>query len=80
MQVAPTVIVPGAAPVVSRVAVLPLPETLPLLAVQLATEVETPSGLVQVQVTVALAPACTIDGLAEQLMLGGFFGGNGLIV
>jgi hypothetical protein len=62
------------------VAVPPLPETLPLLAVQLATEVETPSGLVQVQVMVALAPACTIDGLAEQLMLGGFFGGNGLIV
>jgi len=74
------VIVPGATPVVFSVAVLPLPETLPLLAVQLATEVETLSGLVQVQVTVTLAPACTVEGLAEQLMVGGFFGGKGLMV
>jgi hypothetical protein len=35
---------------------------------------------VQLQLTVTLAPACTVEGLAEQLMVGGFFGGNGLIV
>jgi hypothetical protein len=65
---------------VERVAVLPLPETVPLLAVQLETVTGTPSGLVQLQVTVTLAPACTLDGLAEQLMVGGFFGGSGLMV
>ena len=40
----------------------------------------TPSGLVQLQLTVTLAPACTLEGLAVQLMVGGFFGGNGLMV
>jgi hypothetical protein len=71
---------PGEAPEVFKVAVLPLPETLPLLAVQLATETGTPSGLVQLQVTVTLPPACTLEGLAEQVMVGGFFGGKGLMV
>jgi hypothetical protein len=80
VHVALTVMVPGAAPPVERVAVLPLPETVPLLAVQPDTVTGTPSGLVQLQVTVTLAPACTLDGLAEQLMVGGFFGGNGLMV
>lgn len=72
--------VPGAAPLVERVAELPLPDMVPLLAVQLETETGTPSGLVQLHVTVIVAPACTLEGLVEQLMVGGFFGGNGLIV
>jgi hypothetical protein len=80
VQVAPTLIVPGDAPVVFSVAELPLPEMVPLVAVQLETETGTPSGLVQLQVTVALAPACTLAGLAEQLMVGGFFGGSGFTV
>ena len=45
-----------------------------------ATETGTPSGLVQLHVTVTLAPASTLDGLAEQLMVGGFFGGKGFTV
>jgi hypothetical protein len=60
--------------------VLPLPETVPPVAVQFETDTGTPSGLVQLQLTVTLAPACTVEGLAEQLMVGGFFGGNGLMV
>jgi hypothetical protein len=80
VQVAPTVMLPGAAPVVSNVAVLPLPEIFPLVVFQLATETGTLSGLVQLQVTVTLPPACTLEGLAEQLMVGGFFGGSGLMV
>ena len=59
---------------------LPLPETVPPLAVQFETDTGTPSGLVQLQLTVTLAPACTLEGLAVQLMVGGFFGGNGLMV
>jgi hypothetical protein len=74
------VIEPGEAPVVFSVAELPPPETVPPLAVQLATETGTPSWLVQLHVTVMLAPACALDGLAEQLMVGGFFGGSGLTV
>jgi hypothetical protein len=73
-------IVPGDAPVVLTVAALPLPEMVPLLAVQPETETGTPSGLVQLQVTVTLAPACTLDGLAEQVMVGGFLGGRGFTV
>jgi hypothetical protein len=80
VQVAPTLIVPGDAPVVFSVAELPLPETFPALAVQFETETGTPSGLVQLHVTVTVDPACTLDGLAEQLMLGGFFGGRGFTV
>ena len=76
VQMAVTVTDPGAAPVVSTVAVLPLPETLPSVDVQPATVTGTESGLVQVHETLMAPPACTLDGLAEQLMLGGFFGGS----
>jgi hypothetical protein len=62
------------------VAELPLPETFPVVAVQFEIETGTPSGLVQLQVMVTLAPACTVDGLAEQLIAGGFFGGSGFTV
>jgi hypothetical protein len=59
---------------------VPLADTEPPVAVQLATETGTPSGLVQVQVMLAEPPITTEDGLAEQLMVGGFLGGSGLIV
>jgi hypothetical protein len=52
----------------------------PELAVQFATVTGTPSGLLQLQFTVTLAPDCTLVGLAEQLMVGGFFGGSGFTV
>jgi hypothetical protein len=68
--------VPGEAPVVSRVAELPLPEILPPLAVQPLTVTGTLSGLVQVQVTVAEVPGCKVVGLTEQENCGGFFGGS----
>jgi hypothetical protein len=74
VQVALTVMVPGDAPVVLRVAELPLPEMLPPLALHPATVTGTPSGLVQVQVTVTGVPASTDDGLAEQEISGGFIG------
>jgi hypothetical protein len=76
VQVALTVIGPGDAPLVFRFAVLPLPETLPLLAVQPAMVTGTLSGLLQVQVMVEFPPACKDAGLAEQVMVGGFFGGS----
>jgi len=56
VQVAFTVIGPGDAPEVFRVATLPLPETLPPLALQPETVTGTPSGLVQLQVIVAGVP------------------------
>jgi len=43
-------------PLVSRDAVLPEPETLPLPAVQLATVTGTPSGLVQEQLMLDAVP------------------------
>jgi hypothetical protein len=52
----------------------------PLEAFQFETETETPSGLVQLQVMVAEPGICTLDGLTEQLMVGGFFGGSGFTV
>jgi hypothetical protein len=55
--VALTVMGPADAPVVLRVAVLPSPETLPPLAVQVLTVTGTLSGLVQVQVKVEGVPA-----------------------
>jgi hypothetical protein len=70
------VIAPGEVPAVFSVAVLPLPEIVPLLAVQLLTLTGTPSGLVQVQVMVETPPACRDEGLAEHDMVGGFFGGS----
>jgi hypothetical protein len=76
LQVALTVMTPGDAPVVFSVPTLPLPETLPPLAVQLETLTGTPSGLVQSHVMVAVPPVCRLVGLAEQLIVGGFFGGS----
>jgi len=76
VQVAFTVIGPAGAPVVVKVATLPLPETCPPVADQPETETGTPSGLVQVQVTVTGVPACAELGFAEQLIVGGFFGGS----
>ena len=66
VQVALTVIEPAGAPVVFRVAVLPSPESVPAVAFQPATVTGTPSGLLQVQVTVAGLPVCTLAGFAEQ--------------
>jgi hypothetical protein len=70
------VIGPAGAPVVLSVAVLPLPEMLPLLAVQSPTVTGTLSGLVQVQLMVEDVPVCTVVGLAEHERAGGFFGGS----
>ena len=56
---------PAEAPVVSKVAVFPLPEILPPLEVHPPTVTGTLSGLVQVQVMVAEAPVWSVDGLAE---------------
>ena len=47
-----------------------------LLAVQPPTVTGTLSGLVQVQVIVAVPPVCKVVGLAEQDICGGFFGGS----
>ena len=63
-----------------KVAELPLPETFPPVAVQLATDTGTPSGLVQAAVRVTLPPGGTLVGLADNDMVGGFFGGNGFTV
>ena len=74
VQVALTVTGPADAPVVFKAAVLSFPEMVPPLAVHPPTVTGTLSGLVQVQLTVALVPACTDEGFAEQLNVGGFFG------
>jgi hypothetical protein len=76
VQVALTVTVPGTVPDVSKVAVVPLPATVPPVAVQPLTVTGTLSGLVQVQDRFTLPPTCTVVGLAEQDMVGGFFGGS----
>jgi hypothetical protein len=65
---------------VLNVAELPLPETAPPVAVQFATEIGTPSGLVQVAVRVTLPPGATLEGVADRDMVGGFFGGSGFTV
>lgn len=52
-QLALTVTLPGDAPAVLNVAVLPAPESEPLEAFQFETETATPSGLLQLQVIVA---------------------------
>src|ERR1700686_3001373 len=80
MQVALTVIEPGAAPVVLSVAELPVPVTVPPLDVQLETVTGTPSGLVQLADKLAVPPAAKLVGLAEREMVGGFFGGSGFTV
>jgi hypothetical protein len=66
--------------VVFKVAELPLPETVPALAVQPPTETGTLSGLVQLADRFEVPPACTVDGLAERDTVGGFFGGNAFTV
>jgi len=76
LQVALTVMGPAGAPEVFNDALLPLPETLPPVALQPATVTEALSGLLQVQLMVAEAPVCTVDGLAEHEMAGGFLGGS----
>ena len=76
VQVAVTVIGPLEAPEASRVALLPLGEMLPPLAVQPPTVTWALSGLVQVQLIVEGVPAWIVEGLAEQETAGGFFGGS----
>src|SRR5271165_5887117 len=80
VQVAFTVIGPGGSPAVLRVAELPLPETVPALEVQLATETGTLSGLLQMAERLTLPPATRLVGLADSDRVGGFLGGSGLIV
>src|SRR5580658_10860159 len=77
VQVAVTLTGPAGAPAVLRVAVLPLPETEPAVEVQLATETATPSGLVQEADRLTLPPATRSMGLADNDIVGGFFGGSG---
>src|SRR5579862_7588770 len=76
VHVAVTVTVPGDAPVVFSVAVSPVPEIVPPVAVQLLTVTGTLSGLVHVQWTLTVPPACRLVGVAEQLIVGGFFGSS----
>jgi len=76
VHVALTVTVPAGAPVVFRLAELPLPEMLPLVAVHPPTVTGTLSGLVQVQEMVTAPPVWTLVGLAEQEICGGFLGGS----
>src|SRR5579864_232470 len=80
VHVALTVTGPAGTPAVFSVAELPLPETVPDVAVQFATDTGTLSGLVQFAVRFTLPPVTTLLGLAESDMVGGFFGGSGLMV
>jgi hypothetical protein len=80
VQVAVRVTVPGASPDVFSVAELPLPETVPCVDVQFATETGTLSGLVQLADTLTAPPRVSSVGLAERLIVGGFFGGSGFTV
>src|SRR5271169_6033563 len=77
VQVAVTVTGPAGSPAVFRVAELPLPDTVPGVEVQLATDVDTPSGLVQEAVRFTLPPVTRSVGLADKVMVGGFLGGSG---
>jgi hypothetical protein len=74
VQVAVTVTGPAEAPVVVRVAELPLPEMLPPVEVHPPTVTVALSGLVQLQVMVEDPPTSTVVGLAEQEICGGFSG------
>jgi hypothetical protein len=65
---------------VLRVAEVPVPETVPPLAVQDATVTGTPSGLVQFADRFTVPPAGRLVGLAESETVGGFFGGKGFTV
>ena len=65
---------------VLRVAELPLPETEPPVEVQFATETGTLSGLVQFADRFTVPPVTRSVGFADNDIVGGFFGGSGLIV
>ena len=80
VHVAVTVTGPGGNPDVLRVAEFPLPEMVPGVEVQFATETGAPSGLVQLAVTFPAPPGVNSLGLAERLTVGGFFGGSGFTV
>ena len=77
VQVALTVIEPGAAPAVLSVAEPPVPVTVPPLDVQPETVTGTPSGLVQLADKFAVPPGGRLVGMAEMEIVGGFFGGSG---
>src|SRR5580704_11736146 len=79
VQVAFTVTEPAGTPVVFRVAEVPLPETVPDEAFQLATETGTLSGLVQEADRLTVPLVTRSVGFADNDMVGGFFGGNGLM-
>ena len=57
-------------------AALPVPDTVPELAVQFATLTGTLSGLVQDALSETVPPVCTEVGFAESDRVGGFFGGS----
>src|ERR1700756_3374991 len=80
VQVAFTVTGPGGRPAVFSVAEVPVPETVPALEVQSATETGTPSGLVQFAVRLTGPPGTSSAGLADIDMVGGFLGGSGFTV
>src|SRR5579871_3158056 len=80
VQVAVTVTGPAGAPEVFRVTELPLPVIVPPVACQLATETGTLSGLVQFADRFTFPPVTTSFGLADNDMVGGFFGGSGFTV
>src|ERR1700733_2706162 len=77
VQVTLTAIAPGGTPAVFSAAESPVPETVPPLAVQPATEAGTPSGLVHLADKFTLAPTGTLIALAKIDMVGRFLGGSG---
>src|SRR5258708_24806500 len=80
VAVAVTVTAPGEVPAVFSVAVVPLPLTVPPLAIQLATVTGTPSGLLALQAIVAASPTANAEAISQQPMVGGLFGGSGFTV
>jgi hypothetical protein len=75
-----TVTGPGDIPLVFSVAEVPLPETVPVVDVQFATDTGTLSGLLQLADRLTMPPGTRLVGFADNDMVGGFFGGSGLIV
>src|SRR5215470_5371461 len=67
---------PGCEPVVFRVALAPLPEIVPLLALQFATLTGTLSGLVHEALSETLPPVWVEVGFADSDKVGGFLGGS----
>ena len=65
VQVAATVTGPGCRPAVFSVAEVPLPETEPVLEVQLATDTGTPSGLLQLLERFTVPPGTSSVGFAD---------------